>query len=85
MRTHGKLKIEDAKNAFPQTADPTNTHGFIVYMSVLSTKLVDYNRSGKTCMVVFYLFYKCKPLKIPSSFWRNWVGHISCLDLILVP
>ena len=58
--------------ALPNPPHPTNTQRFIVYMTLPSTKLVECNKSVKTCSVVIYSSYNEKTSKKPS---RGRVRH----------
>ena len=62
-----KMKKEDSKIALPNPPHPANTQRFIVYMRLPSTKLVECNKSVKTCSVVIYSSYNEKTSKKPSG------------------
>ena len=53
------------KTPSPSPHTPPKAQGFIVYMSIASTKLVVCKRSVKTCRVVIYSIYDEKTSKSP--------------------
>ena len=56
------MKIQ--KNALPKPPHPTNTQGFIVYMSMAFTKLVECKRSVKNvCSRILLVLFTKNPQK----------------------